>query len=746
MDSFMSRRNDNPRASIGIGLVITQKNEARLLRQNLEYHRFLGVTHFYVFDDGSSDDSMRSIRGVPGLSCPDLEGLADVPPELKEGMLQARCGPWMARQKMATRWATQLARKDGVEWLISLDADELVMIEDPTRGAIQDLFLDCPADVDAVFFRDTYEVVPRASDPDVDFSSHVLFKTPAYSRGHRREMFDPIRDRRFTVGGYLGHGAGKTALRVAAGLVPKSVHQVVTATGRPVKHWDAGKLLHYKFHDHRDFLSKSSWPYPRRFASGVEVEYYPARFWHDLVAHLEFDVDAVRAYHQRWIAYTDAEIDRLRQGAFADSPLLIEVPEILRIWKAIGGIDESGCLEDVSLPPASGNASIPDRSERVRVEESSDRREGPSVSMIVPAYNADRYIGFTIESLLRQTHADLEVIVVDDGSTDRTHDIACGYAAEDSRITVLTQRNAGVATARNRAIEVAKGEFLGFVDADDIWHPTAVAKMLARFEGASSDLGVVYAWSTDIDEENRPIGGVHVSRACGHVFPLLVFHNFLGNASSTIIRKRSLEAIGGYRAEFDLGCEDLDLYLRLAARFDYDVVPEFLVAYRRTPGAMSSHVEKMERAHQQVLDTIRRERPMVSSRLLRSSKVNFYAYLAHASALGGGGRNALHWIGKSFRTDPLLTLCRIDLLAIPVRRFGRAASGLLGSERTGSLPLVLDPVRGGGESVSFRPPLSGRMLSEIKCGVASIVYRVLRWGRRPPSPGDAWRRDSVGES
>ena len=80
MDSFMSRRNDNPRASIGIGLVITQKNEARLLRQNLEYHRFLGVTHFYVFDDGSSDDSMRSIRGVPGLSCPDLEGLADVPP------------------------------------------------------------------------------------------------------------------------------------------------------------------------------------------------------------------------------------------------------------------------------------------------------------------------------------------------------------------------------------------------------------------------------------------------------------------------------------------------------------------------------------------------------------------------------------------------------------------------------------------------------------------------------------------
>ena len=207
----MNRRNDNPRASIGIGLVITQKNEARLLRPNLEYHRFLGVTHFYVFDDGSSDESMRSIRDVPGLSCPDLEGLADVPPELKDDILQARNGPWMARQKLATRWATQLARKDGVEWLISLDADELVMLEHPTRGAIRDLFLDCLADVGAVFFRDTYEVVPRGCDPDVDVSSRVLFKTPAYSKRHRREMFDPIRDRRFAVGGHLGHEAGKTA-------------------------------------------------------------------------------------------------------------------------------------------------------------------------------------------------------------------------------------------------------------------------------------------------------------------------------------------------------------------------------------------------------------------------------------------------------------------------------------------------------------------------------------------------------
>ena len=393
-------------------------------------------------------------------------------------------------------------------------------------------------------------------------------------------------------------------------------------------------------------------------------------------------------------------------------------------------------------PQASSGLGMSDAEERLTVRPCRIHRENtsrsfgtPSVSMIVPAFNAERYIGFTIESLLRQTHADLEVIVVDDGSTDRTHDIACGYAAEDSRITVLTQRNAGVATARNRAIEVAKGEFLGFVDADDIWHPTAVEKMLGRFERTSPDVGVVYTWSTDIDEENRSIGGVHVSSANGHVYPLLIFHNFLGNASSTIIRKRSLEAIGGYRSEFEHGCEDLDLYLRLAARFDYEVVPEFLVAYRRTPGAMSSRTERMEQAHQQVLDTVRRERPMVSSRLLRSSKVNFYAYLAHASTSSVAGRGSLHWILKSVRTDPLLTLCRIDLLAIFPRWIFRRGRESLRSRGThagrrisGEDPLTHD-------AASFRPPPASRVLARVKCGLAAIVYRVLRWGRRPPSPG-----------
>lgn len=360
------------------------------------------------------------------------------------------------------------------------------------------------------------------------------------------------------------------------------------------------------------------------------------------------------------------------------------------------------------------------------------------VSLIVPAYNAARYIGFTIDSLMRQSHSSIEIIVVDDGSTDDTLEIASRYADGDDRITVITQENLGVATARNRAIKVAKGRYVGFVDADDVWHSTAVEKMLARFEESSPNVGVVYTWSTDIDAENRLIGGVHVSRAKGHVFPLLIFHNFLGNASSTLVRKRCLEEAGGYRPEFDLGCEDFDLYLRLAAKYEFEVVPEFLVAYRRTPHAMSSHTERMERAHQQVLDTVKCERPSVSARLLRSSKVNFYAYLAHSARSLGGHEGSLHWISKAFGTDPILTVCRIDLLASILRRtLPRSTERAAPPDGTTGRGDILCPGPRDDGSSGFRPPTSAHIMTHVKCGLASVVYEVLRWGRNPPSSSGA---------
>ena len=118
------------------------------------------------------------------------------------------------------------------------------------------------------------------------------------------------------------------------------------------------------------------------------------------------------------------------------------------------------------------------------------------VSIIIPAYNAALFLRFTLESVISQSYDNLEILVIDDGSTDNTVEIASSYAIKDDRITILKQENKGVAAARNRGIECSKGLFIAFVDADDIWHPTAVVKMLNCFKRSSEELAVVYALVT----------------------------------------------------------------------------------------------------------------------------------------------------------------------------------------------------------------------------------------------------------
>ena len=357
----------------------------------------------------------------------------------------------------------------------------------------------------------------------------------------------------------------------------------------------------------------------------------------------------------------------------------------------------------------------------------------PLVSIIVPAYNAAHFIGFTLDSIIRQTHDNLEIIVVNDGSKDQTLEVANGYARADDRISVLTQKNRGVAAARNKGIERASGNFLGFVDADDIWHPTAVAKMLDRFERSPAKLGVVYAWSLDIDSDNVPTGGVHVSRARGYVYPLLICHNFIGNASSTIIRATHLRSLNGYRTEFNIGCEDLDLYLRLAETFDYAVVPEFLVGYRKSSEAMSRNTAKMNRSHTQVIDKIRAEHPSTSPLLLRLSKINFYAYLAHTADSGHPPHSSFYWIRKSLRTDAIMSLFRLDIFSALLAKLWRLAfQRNKRAKPDAESRSILDAAAN--SSSSFRPPASAYPLIALKLTLGSMMLLFLRLLRRPTKP------------
>ena len=316
----------------------------------------------------------------------------------------------------------------------------------------------------------------------------------------------------------------------------------------------------------------------------------------------------------------------------------------------------------------------------------------PLVSVVIPAYNAASFITRTIESVIEQTYRELEILIVDDGSCDRTPQIVQAYAQKDARVKLLQQANAGVAAARNFGIRAAKGEFVAPIDADDVWHPKAMTKIMAEFLAGSPDLGVVYTWSADIDEHNQQTGGFHAAEVDGDVYKTLICHNFLGNASSTVIRKTCLDKVGGYdrqlKAKGAQGCEDWDLYLRLAEQYKFGVVPEFLVGYRKVLGSMSGDFRQMAKSQRIMLDAVQQKHPEIPSFLYRLSRSSFYLYLAHQCDHSSHVRGTLFWLRQAVKIDPITPFIRLGLHALFFR------SVLLWLSQKGYWPQRKDDVSG----------------------------------------------------
>ncbi|MDY5684126.1 MAG: glycosyltransferase family 2 protein [Treponema sp.] len=125
----------------------------------------------------------------------------------------------------------------------------------------------------------------------------------------------------------------------------------------------------------------------------------------------------------------------------------------------------------------------------------------PLVSIITPNYNCERFISQTIESVLAQTYKNWEMLIVDDCSTDKSYEIACEYAKKDSRIKVFrNKKNSGAAVSRNVAIEKSKGQYVAFLDSDDIWLPQKLEVQLKSFQ---NDVAIVYSFYEKIDSEGN---------------------------------------------------------------------------------------------------------------------------------------------------------------------------------------------------------------------------------------------------
>lgn len=273
----------------------------------------------------------------------------------------------------------------------------------------------------------------------------------------------------------------------------------------------------------------------------------------------------------------------------------------------------------------------------------------PLVSVILPVYNGEPFIGGTLDSALRQTYRNIEVIVVDDGSRDRTRAIVETRAIDDSRIHLISQTNRGLAATRNRALEHASGDFVAPLDADDLWDPTKIERQLRRAQEAGDDTGLVYCWWVRIDADGTVLDSSPRWRIEGDAADMLLHVNYIGNSSVPFFRRRCLEQAGGYDVTLREGCEDWDVTLKVAEQSCVAVVPSPLVGYRWHQNNMSGKTGAMWRSHYRVIDNAGRRRKLRPA-VIRRSRTQFALYLAGVCFWSGAYFRALGWGLRAMRS------------------------------------------------------------------------------------------------
>ena len=302
------------------------------------------------------------------------------------------------------------------------------------------------------------------------------------------------------------------------------------------------------------------------------------------------------------------------------------------------------------------------------------------MSVVIPAFNAGRTIGETLQSVIDQTHGDLEILVVDDGSTDQTGEIATSFAARDQRIRLIRQENGGVASARNSGIAASSGAFIAPLDADDLWHPAKIERQLRVFEENDDRMGLVYTWFALIDHRSRVMQLRHRPNHEGEVLAPLAFHNFIGNGSSAMFRREALAHTGGYdtmlRARGGQGCEDWKLYFQIAERYQFGLVRQALTGYRHLEDNMSSDVLQMLRSRDLCTQDLLPFHPELET-AFRSGRDRLSRFLFHRAIRRGRPWEIARLTLSIGRHDPVFLAQLIATL--PIAGFKGVAGRLFGS-------------------------------------------------------------------
>lgn len=286
----------------------------------------------------------------------------------------------------------------------------------------------------------------------------------------------------------------------------------------------------------------------------------------------------------------------------------------------------------------------------------------PAVSVIIPTYNAGAYITEAIESVFKQTYKDFEVIICDDGSTDNTEKVLESYGTQ---IRYILQKNKGPASARNIGIKDAKGEYIAFLDADDIWLPEKLELQMNEIK-KSNFIGLVtcgrYVLCENLATEifQPKIRDFDKQR----LLKALVMRNIIGGGSSVLVRKRCFDMVGLFDEQL-LVSEDTDMWFRICKKFEARCIEKPLLKYREFSGSQSYYAEKNLESQLLYIEKVFSDKGLRLNAYLKSKAISERFFCAAWSSIEARDyHKARKYILRSLFANPVYFISKTSILGL----------------------------------------------------------------------------------
>lgn len=283
------------------------------------------------------------------------------------------------------------------------------------------------------------------------------------------------------------------------------------------------------------------------------------------------------------------------------------------------------------------------------------------VSVIVPIYCVEKYIFNTIKSVLDQTYTDFELLLINDETTDKSLEICQQFL--DPRIIIFSQKNRGLAGARNTGIRHARGEYLAFLDGDDLWLPDKLEKHVKHLDDSPS-VGLSFSRSAFIDEAGNRLGTFQMPKLSGITASHLLCRNPVGNGSAPVIRREVFEGIrfqtnlDGDSEDFYFDesfhrSEDIECWLRVAIQTSWNIegIPEALTLYRVNSKGLSADLFKQLESWEKVIDKTRTYAPELVAHWESLARSHHLRLLARNAVRLQDGSMAVKFAHKALATN-----------------------------------------------------------------------------------------------